>query len=117
MYLLDDQAFSIELMDEGTQTTSSRSRICHNGKPTDATIEGAFLEACVKIEKFYLVFIAEDSIYQESLSICLLNENLYSLDTMLLFQQYSTGTFRLRELKAPDRVVFEFLGEDRKSVV
>ena len=51
MYLLDDKAFSIERVDEGTDTTPPRSLICLDGKPTDATIEGAFLEACVKIEK------------------------------------------------------------------
>ena len=111
MHLVDEQAFSIELMDEGTQTTLPRSRICLDGKPTDAIIAGAIFEACIKIEKLYLVFTTDDCPFEEGLNICLLDENLLLLDAMVLSHIYTTATFRLHELKAPDRVVFEFLGD------
>lgn len=111
MKILDEQAFSIKLVSESSETESPKSQLWVDGKAIDSVIDGAICEACVSYGEFYLVFTTNDCPYEESLNIYFLDQNFRALDHAILVWPYSTGSFVLLDVIEPNLVRFKFFEE------
>ncbi|MGV2288488.1 hypothetical protein AAHK20_07205 [Trinickia sp. YCB016] len=87
-----------------------KSRIYIDGKPTDATIAGAYLEASLRWNDSFLIFTTDDVPFEETLRITLLDENLSIVDSATLGAPYSTGSFSSLKIRDDDTVEFRFIG-------
>ncbi|QCP51500.1 hypothetical protein FAZ95_21470 [Trinickia violacea] len=87
-----------------------KSRIYIDGKPTDATVAGAYLEASLRWNDSFLIFTTDDVPFEEMLRIIFLDENLSVIDSAMLGAPYSTGSFRSLKIRDDDTVEFRFIG-------
>ena len=82
-----------------------------NGKATGKLVSGAVLEAAVSWQEFYLLFLSDDIPQEDMLNIHFLDKNFNLLDSAILGNIYSTGSFSSLQLLQPDRVGFRFIGD------
>lgn len=76
-----------------------------------AEIEGADVECCIEVNNDYLVFTTNDCPYEETLNITLINNTNQVVDQASIFWPYGTGSFKLEQINAPNKVVFQFFAE------
>ena len=88
-----------------------RSEIILDGVPSGVVISGALLEAAVKCERGYLVFMTDDIPYEDVLSVHLLDGDLQLLDTAQIGAPYSTGSFSALALYGENEATFRFIGD------
>jgi hypothetical protein len=81
------------------------------GQATGKTVSGAVLEAAVSWQEFYLLFLSDDIPQEDMLNIHLLDKNLSPLDSAVVGNIYSTGSFSSLQLLQPNRVGFRFIGD------
>ena len=93
-----------------------KSEISIEGKPTGKFVPGAFLEAAVQYDDFYLLFMTDDIPYEEALRILFLDKTLKILDSALLGGPYSTGWFSALSLEEPNTIRFRFIGDTTWSI-
>jgi hypothetical protein len=93
-----------------------RSELLWRGEPTEVRVDGVTLEHQLQVPAGYLLFLTEDSPFEEGLHIYLLDRDRRIVDGLELASRYAPGM--LREIAAePDGAVsFSFFGEDRWRV-
>lgn len=92
------------------------SEILLDGAPTGAIVSGALLEAAVHADGRWLLFMTDDSPFEEMLSIHLLDDSWRLLDSAVLGGAYSTGSFSALRLVPPGTAHFHFIGDADWSV-
>jgi hypothetical protein len=104
MEILEDLAFRIE------PSSADKSCIFLDGKPTNKSVEGAYLELCLKLGQQYLVFMTDDIPGEDMLHIHLLAEDLSVIDSATIGGMYSTGSFTNYTVLEPNQITFNFIG-------
>lgn len=94
-----------------TDTSPPASEILVDDTPTGAVVGGAFLEAAIRCNEVFLLFMTDDTPFEEFLSIHLLDGHWQLLDSARLGAAYSTGSFSALRLTPPDSVRFRFIGD------
>ena len=104
MIILNSQEFKVQ------PASSDQSRILLGDTQTGKSIDGCYLELCVKAENKYLVFMTDDTPNEDMLHIHLLNESLDVIDSATIGSMYSTGSFRDYHIQEPNTLIFHFIG-------
>jgi len=100
-----------KLVEEKSGDEVPKSEVLMNGTPTGKLVSGAIMEAAVQWEDFYLLFMTDDTPYEEMLGIHLFDKNWNLLDAALLGGIYSSGSFSAIELNEPNTISFGFIGD------
>jgi len=106
----DDIATIISQIHEPDDVSPSCELMIY-GKGTGQRLDGYYLEAALQCDTGYLVFLNHDCIFEETLSIYLVDHNGALQDKADIFAIYSTGTFGNLQIQQPDQVSFEFFDE------
>ncbi|MDP5009200.1 MAG: hypothetical protein NWQ13_09530 [Glaciimonas sp.] len=96
-------------MDEAVESPKSEIRV--DGIATGKIVSGAYLEAAVRWNDFYLLFMTDDCPFEESLNIHLLDKNADLVDSATMFSMYSTGSFSSLKLMEPNTLHYNFFGD------
>jgi hypothetical protein len=105
--------FAIGVVPPGTAEGRSLSGLLFDGRPVGTAIRGSVLEAQFALDHGYLLLSTEDTPYEESLWITLLDRRFGIRDQMMLCAPYSPGILRGARIVADDLLEFSFFGEDR----
>lgn len=111
--LIMQQVNSIALVKvhEVSDVSQAQSDVVLNGKSTGIIVPGQVLEAAVQInEQRYILFLTDDIIFEESLTIALIDVNDGLKEIVHLGNEYSTGTFADLQV-TDDSVDFRFIGD------
>lgn len=101
---------------EETDTTQARSEVLIGGKSTGIIIPGKVLEAAIKIDsRRYLLFVTDDIIFEEMLTILLLDSSQGIVEKMTIGGAYSSGHFEDLRV-SPRSASFRFIGETTWTV-
>lgn len=102
---------TLEKNQEATDFSQAKSAVIVEGKPTGIEVPGQVLEAAVKVDTHrYLIFITDDVVFEEALTIVLIDINLGLLETLHLGNEYASGYFE--ELTTTgNSVSFKFIGD------
>lgn len=84
-----------------------------SGNRTGKYLPGRKLEQVVCYQNFYLFFFTEDTPFEETLSIFLLDNNFDVIDSAVIGSIYASGVFDNFEIISQDKVGFNFLGDFR----
>jgi len=90
-----------------------RSTLLWRGQPTAVTLDGVTLEHQLQLDGRYLLFLTEDSPYEEGLHIYLLDSERRVVDGLELAAAYAPGTLRGVQQDGAGAVSFSFFGDDR----
>jgi len=82
-----------------------------HGKGTGQRLDGYYLEAALQCDAGYLVFLTHDCIFEEMLSIYLVDQAGVLQDKAHIVAIYGTGIFSNLQIQQPDQVSFEFFEE------
>jgi hypothetical protein len=96
---------------EENDEESPISEIHLRGASTGKRILGAWLEAAVKWNDKYILFMTNDSPFEESLCIHLLDAQLSRIDSATISIPYATGAFSSLELNEPNTICFHFIND------
>jgi hypothetical protein len=107
---LAEDEFYTESLQQVSAESTPKSRIYISGKPTESTIPGAHLEACLLWNNSFLVFTTDDIPNEDMLHVILLGPDLDVLDFATIGSAYSTGNFRSLSIKGDNLLGFEFIG-------
>jgi hypothetical protein len=102
---------NVRWLNPNSDSASPISEIVLSGTPTGRTVSGAVLEAAVAADQNYVVFMTDDTPFEDVLTIEYLNENLDLIDRLRIGWIYSTGTFSDLRLQEPNRLCFGFMGD------
>jgi hypothetical protein len=93
-----------------------QSELLWRGEPLGVRVDGVTLEHQVSLDAGSLLFLTEDSPYEEGLHIYLVDEERQLVDGLELAGPYAAGL--LRDVVAEDQraVSFTFFGDDRWRV-
>jgi len=105
MIILDSQEFNTQPI------SSEQSDISLGNKQTGKSIDGSYLELCIKAGCKYLVFMTDDTPNEDMLHIHLLNKNLDVIDSATIGSIYSTGSFRDYNIQDSNTLTFHFIGK------
>lgn len=108
MKLIHAPEYSIRLITPPNAELAPQSEIMLAGTPTGKIIAGAILKEALRWGEYVLLFLTDDVLFEESLSVHLLNGNLTIVDSARLGAMYSTGIFSEIDLAEPDTVRFQF---------
>lgn len=86
------------------------------GQPTAHPVSGAVLEAAVRWNDLFVLFMTDDTPYEEQLGIHLVDSTGAPLDSATLGGAYTTGSFAGPTLREPDTIGFRFIGDTDWSV-
>ncbi len=89
----------------------SRSAVLLHGRDSGAVVAGRVLEAAVEADGRYLLFLTDNSPYEELLHLHLLDGQGHDLDAATLGGPYSTGHFSGPRLLGPQRIGFDFIDD------
>ncbi|WP_312458093.1 hypothetical protein [Pseudescherichia sp.] len=96
---------------EATDLCQAQSEVVLSGKSTGITVPGQVLEAAFHVNKQrYILFLTDDVIFEESLTIVLLDIHDGIKEIVRLGNQYSTGSFEVQAVTA-DSISFRFIGD------
>lgn len=96
---------------EATDVSQDQSDIVLHGKSTGIIVPGQVLEAAVQVnEQRYILFLTDDIIFEESLTIALIDVHDGLKEIVRLGNEYSTGTFADLQV-TDDSVDFRFIGD------
>jgi hypothetical protein len=88
-----------------------RSEVLVGNHPSGRIVSGAVLEAAVRWNDRYLLFVTDDVPDEDTLGIHLLDGRLNPLDTARIGGPYTTGSFSGLVLEDPSTVQFRFIGD------
>lgn len=108
MQPVPDTEFRIERVPASTPEHTEISRIWLHGQRTDVSIEGTYLEACLRVGNRYLIFMTTDCLYESPVFIHLLDHTLQPLDGIWMGWIGCYAHFRNLTLEASDTVRFDF---------
>jgi hypothetical protein len=106
--VLNDQAIELKPDSRGEDT---KAEIVIAGRPTGRFIEGVILEAALDCEGEFVLFVTNDTPFEESLAICLIDGVGSVLDSLWIGAPYATGSFRDLVKVGPDTAQFRFAGD------
>lgn len=79
---------------EATDTTQARSEVLIGGNSTGIIIPGKVPEAVIRVdERRYLLFMTDDIIYEEMLTVLLLDLSQGVIEELTIGAAYSSGYF------------------------
>ncbi|EOI3468994.1 hypothetical protein ACN6UN_001577 [Cronobacter turicensis] len=113
MKLIMQQVNSVSLMKvrEATDLSQAHSELLLHGNITGIIVPGEILEASVQInEQRYVLFLTDDVIFEESLTIALIDFREGIKEIVSVGNEYSTGNFEALSITA-DRINFRFMGD------
>lgn len=113
MELIMQQVNSVSLMKvrEATDLSQAHSELLLNGNITGIIVPGEILEASVQInDQRYVLFLTDDVIFEESLTIALIDFREGIKEIVSVGNEYSTGNFEALSITA-DRINFRFMGD------
>lgn len=111
--LIMQQINSISLVTvrEATDLSQAQSDVVLSGNSTGIIIPGQVLEAAVQVdEQRYILFLTDDVIFEESLTITLIDVRDGVKEIVRLGNEYSTGSFEDLSVSA-DNINFRFIGD------
>ncbi len=101
---------------EATDTTQARSEVLIGGNSTGIIIPGKVLEAAIKIDsRRYLLFVTDDVIFEEMLTILLLDSSQGIVEKLTIGGAYSSGHFEDLRV-SPRSASFRFIGDTTWTV-
>ncbi|ELY5853945.1 hypothetical protein [Cronobacter malonaticus] len=104
-------SLSLVKVQEATNLSQARSEVVLNGNNTGIIVPGEILEAAVLInEQRYVLFLTDDVIFEESLTIALLDLHEGIKEVVRVGNEYATGYFEALSVTA-DSISFRFIGE------
>ena len=108
---------SLSEVSEATDTTQARSEVLIGGNSTGIIIPGKVLEAAIRVDdRHYLLFITDDIIYEEMLTLLLLDLSQGVIEELTIGAAYSSGYFE--DLKvSPHSASFRFIGDTTWTVI
>ena len=109
MRIADD--VTTRLIEGQAESEPPQSAVVIGGSPSGTVVPGAVLEAAVRADGCWLLFMTDDTPFEEMLSIHLLDRHGRLLDSALLGGPYSTGSFGALELAPPATIRFRFIGD------
>lgn len=93
---------------QSSEQKLGRSRIIANGRDTGQVVDGVILEAAVQWRNCMLLFLTDDTPFEEFLRIYLFDPRWDLLDRAAIGAMYNGGIFSSLELAPPDAVRFKF---------
>lgn len=107
---------SLSEVSEATDTNQARSEVLMGSKSTGIIIPGKVLEAAIRVdERHYLLFMTDDVIFEEMLTILLLDLSQGTVDELTIGGAYTSGHFK--DLKvSPHSASFHFIGDTTWTV-
>ncbi|EOI5729182.1 hypothetical protein ACMS09_002641 [Cronobacter malonaticus] len=104
-------SLSLVKVQEATDLSQARSEVVRDGNNTGVIVPGEILEASVQInEQRYVLFLTDDVIFEESLTIALLDLREGIKEIVWLGNEYATGYFEALAVTA-NSINFRFIGE------
>ena len=105
------QSLSLILTREANELTQAQCDVMLNGESTGILVPGHVLEAAVQVnEQRYILFLTDDIIFEESLTIALIDVHAGLKEIVRLGNEYSTGSFADLQV-TDDSVGFRFIGD------
>ena len=111
--LIMQQVNSISLVKvrEATDLSQAQCEVVINGNNTDIMVPGQVLEAAVQVnDQRFILFLTDDVIFEESLTIVLIDINDGVKEIVRMGNEYSTGSFEELSVTA-DSINFRFIGD------
>ena len=96
---------------QGPDDKAPTSQLLIDGVPIGRPVAGAVLEAAIACGDLLLLFMTDDTPFEESLSIHLLDRQGRLLDSARLGWPYTTGSFTALRLVNATTVCFRFFGD------
>ncbi|WP_238081105.1 MULTISPECIES: hypothetical protein [Pseudescherichia] len=107
---------SLSEVSEATDTTQARAEVLIDGNSTEIVIPGKVLEAAVKIDaRRYLLFVTDDVIFEEMLTLLLLDLSQGIVDELTIGSAYTSGYFEVLTV-SPCSASFRFIGDTTWTV-
>ena len=106
------QVNSISLVkgQEATDLSQAQPIVVINGNSTDIIVPGQILEAAVQVNDHrYILFLTDDIIFEESLTIALIDVKDGVKEIVRLGNEYSMGSFEVLSVTV-DSINFRFIG-------
>lgn len=109
-------ADEVELRAHSTGKDGPRSNVWIAGHPTGSVVSGCMLKAAVRCARGWLLFVTDDTPFEEMLAIHLLDDKGKLLDSARIGGPYTTGSFSDLHLDPPATVHFRFIDDVDWSV-
>lgn len=107
---------SLSEVSEATDITQARAEVMIDGISTGIIIPGKVLEAAIKIDaRRYLLFMTDDIIFEEMLTLLLLDFSQGIVDKLTIGSAYTTGYFEALTV-SPCSASFRFIGDTTWTV-
>lgn len=107
---------SLSEVSEATDTTQARSEVLIGGNPTGIIIPGKVLEAAIKIDsRRYLLFVTDEVIFEEMLTLLLLDLSQGVIEELTIGGTYTSGYFENLKV-SPHSASFSFIGDTTWTV-
>ncbi|EGT5659420.1 hypothetical protein AGJ34_21810 [Cronobacter dublinensis subsp. dublinensis] len=104
-------SLSLIKVQEATEISQARSEVLINGNITGIIVPGEILEASVQVnEQLYVLFLTDDVIFEESLTIALIDFREGIKEIVYVGNEYTTGSFEALSITA-DKINFRFIGD------
>lgn len=114
--LLKAQDIAIDAIHPPSDKTAPSCELVIKGQPSGLRVEGCVLEAALKYDDGYLLFLTDDIPNEDSLSIHLIDHSGNLRDTARIGSIYSTGCFSDLQIQQPETVSFRFIGDTVWSI-
>lgn len=107
---------SLSEVNEASDTAQARSEVLIEGKPTGIVVPGKVLEAAIKVDAHrYLLFVTDDVIFEEMLTLLLLDISQGVIEELTIGDAYTSGHFEALKV-SPRSVSFRFIGDTTWTV-
>jgi len=107
---------SLSEVNEATDTARTQSEVLIDGNSTGIIIPGKVLEATIKVDAHrYLLFVTDDVIFEEMLTILLLDLSEGVVEKLTIGGAYTSGHFEDLEV-SPRSLSFRFIGDTTWTV-
>ncbi|ELY2797274.1 hypothetical protein SNN58_002338 [Cronobacter dublinensis] len=104
-------SISLIKVQEATEISQARSEVLINGNITGIIVPGEILKASVQVnEQLYVLFLTDDVIFEESLTIALIDFREGIKEIVYVGNEYTTGSFEALSITA-DKINFRFIGD------
>jgi hypothetical protein len=102
---------SLMEVSEGADTRQAQSEVLIEGHPTGIIIPGKMLEAALRVDlNRYLLFVTDDVIFEEMLTILLLDLSQGVKEALTIGGAYQSGHFENLKV-SPHSASFSFIGD------
>lgn len=108
--LLLPSGVSLDVDSPASEKDLAQSRIIVDGHDTGRVVPGEILEAAVQWNDGYILFVTDNTPFEEHLRIYLFDTQWKIIDSATLGAMYSTGIFADLELAPPASLRFRFFG-------